>query len=264
MYRIIKNISFFLIAVIVLNFSCIANSYDEMIVELGGIGFDMEINEAQNLLYVSVPSRNEIVVISLKYYEVIDRIIVGSLPHGIDLSQDGYTLYIALNDAGAVAYLDLHTKEVMEVIVEGELGDPRAYDVIEPVLNDVFVSANPGGSGFAWIVRINRDEDNAKSRVADERIIRGDPIFAASPDQQFLYVGEGFTPNSLYKLDITPESAPIVLEDQHGLVSGTDNLDVSPDGSRIYLASGQVLRTDTFFETGVIGGGPSKLILNKA
>jgi hypothetical protein len=41
----------------------------------------------------------------------------------------------------------------------------------------------------------------------------------------------------------------------HGTVSGTDHLEVSPDGSRIYLASGQVLRTGSFIQAASIGAG---------
>ena len=67
-----------------------------------------------------------------------------------------------------------------------------------------------------------------------------------SHDRQWVYVGEGFGPNSLYKLDAADPLAPIVLEDAHGTVDGTDRMSLSPDGTLIYLRSGQVLRTASF------------------
>ncbi len=231
----------------------------EVVIELGDIGFDMELDSLRQQLYVSVPTRNEVVIISTQSYEIIDRVIVGSRPHGIDLSLDGTLLFAALNGAGAVAYLDMESMGVTEVVVGAELGDSRAYDVVEAKSNRVFVSANPGSSGFAYIVMIKRDQSDNAVRVADNRIIRAGPIFEESPDYQFLYVGEGFSPNSLYKLDISTDSAPIVLENQHGSVSGTDHLDVNSDGSRIYLGSGQVLRTGSFIQAGLIGSGVPKL-----
>jgi hypothetical protein len=42
-------------------------------------------------------------------------------------------------------------------------------------------------------------------------------------------------------------------------VSGTDHLEVNPDGARIYLGSGQVLRTGSFIQAGLIGSGVPKL-----
>lgn len=228
---------------------------EDVTVELGGIGFDMEFDEARRLLYVSVPTLNEIVLVSTRTFEIVDRVTVGSRPQGIDLSDDGATLYVALNGAGAVAVLDLESLTTTEIVVAAVLGDSRTYDVIEARGNRVFVSANPGSSGFARIGMIKRDSGDQVVRVANNRIIRARPTFEVSPDQNFLYVGEGFSPNSLYKLDIQQDTAPIVLEDRHGSVSGTDFLEVNPDGTRVYLSSGQVLRTASFISAGRIGRG---------
>lgn len=52
---------------------------------------------------------------------------------------------------------------------------------------------------------------------------------------------------------------PIVLEDSHGSVRGTSSLTLNLDGTRIYLASGQALATDTFHEVAEFPGGTSAL-----
>lgn len=230
-----------------------------VVIELGDIGFDMELDSLRQQLYVSVPVRNEVVIISTQSYEIIDRVIVGSRPHGIDLSLDGTLLFAALNEGGAVAYLDMESMEVTEIVVGAELGDYHAYDVVEAKSNRVFVSANPGSSGFAYIAMIKREQGNSVVRVADNRLIRVNPIFEESPDHQYLYVGDGFYQNSLYKLQIISDGANIVLEDEHGSVSRTDHLEVNLDGSLIYLGSGQVLRTGSFIQAGLIGSGVPKL-----
>ncbi|MCZ6522263.1 MAG: hypothetical protein O7A68_00135 [Alphaproteobacteria bacterium] len=227
----------------------------EVMIELGGIGHDMEFDDARQRLYVTVPSFNEVVVISTESFSIVDRIIVGSRPHGIDLSIDGSQLFVALNQAGAVVVLDPDTSDMTEIVVADVLGSSLAHDVVEGKANRVFVSANPGSGGFAWIAMIKLDEGNASVRVANNRIIRANPVFEDSPDHRFLYIGEGFSPNSLYKLDLDQEDAPIVLEDAHGSVSGTDHLEVNPDGSRIYLTFGQVLRTGSFIQAGLVGSG---------
>jgi hypothetical protein len=143
--------------------------------------------------------------------------------------------------------------------VSAQLGHATTWDVAEAKPGWVFVSANPSSSGIARIALIRRDLGNATSVVASNRIIRAEPRFHEVPLQQFLYVGESFSPESLYKLDLAQPTAPIVLEDVHGSVSGTLNADVGFDGCRIYLRSGQVLDTATLGQVGSIGSGISRL-----
>jgi hypothetical protein len=255
----IKFIITFLFASMFLSQPAFSQGEIEVPVLLDSPGFDLEVDFPRQRAYVSLPDTNEIAIISLQSYQIINRFLVGSRPHGIALSHDGSTLFVALNGSGSVAYVDLETLAVSQVNIGAQLGDPRTYDVIEGSPDWIFASANPGSSGFSYIVLIRRDLNNIAARVASGRIIRSIPVFAADPQQQSLYVGENFSPNSLYKLDITQDSAPIILEDDHGSVSGTYNLDVTPDGNRIFLASGQILDTETFLQSALIGPGPSKL-----
>ena len=228
---------------------------------LGDLGADMEVDAARQRLYVSVPSRNQIVVISTETYEIIERVTVGPGPRGIDISIDGSLLFVALDGASSVVFLDLETFNFSQVVIGAELGSPRAWDVIEGRPGRVFASANASSGGISYIVMINRDANNAAIRVADGKIIRARPVFASSPDRASVYVGEGFSPNSLYKLDISenPFSSStvgrIILEDDHGSVYGTHELAVSPDGNIIYTANGQALRTGSFIQVGKVGAG---------
>jgi uncharacterized repeat protein (TIGR01451 family) len=223
--------------------------------DLGSPGFDMALDTARQRLYVSVPDLNQVAIVSLATWTVLDRVVVGSSPHGIDLSPDGNALYIALNQGGAVARLDLNTLAVSEVEVAAEIGSANVSDVSAATSDAVFASANT--SSFAYIIKIDTANGNLVTRVASNRIIRWNPVLVASPDQQSLYIGEGASPNSVYKLDLTQPDAPLVLDDIHGSVSGTDHLAVNPDGSRLFLASGQVLRTDTLTQAGLIESGVS-------
>lgn len=224
-------------------------------VELGGIGFDAELDEERSLLYVSVPSLNEVVFVSTATFEVVDRVLVGSRPHGIDLSLDGSKLFVALNQAAAVAVIDLDTLAVREIVVIEGTDNNLTYDVIEGQPDRLFVTAAPGSSGLARVAQVRLDQGDAVSTVANDRIIRARPRLLRSPDGRFVYVGEGFSPQSLYKLDLDREDAPIILEDDHGSVSGTDLMEINAEGSRIYLSSGQVLRTGSFAQAGRIDAG---------
>lgn len=224
-------------------------------VHLGAAGFDLELDTLRNLAYVSLPTRNEVAVISTDSGKILRRVVVGSRPRGIDISLDGSKLYVALNGAGAIAVVDLTSYAVGEIVIGDSLGSSSAWDVVEARPNRLFASANPGSSGFAWIVQVATDAGNAHWRVAGYSIIRADPELVKSVDGTTLYVGEGFSPNSLYRLNLLDPLAPIVLEDQHGAVSGTDRMSLSRDGTRIYLRSGQVLRTESFIQAGVVSSG---------
>ncbi len=238
-------------------------------IELGGIGADMEMDEINDRVFVSIPSLQQVAEVSLATASVVQRHTLPGQPYGIDLASDNVTIYAALNGLGDIAYLNINDGSMQIVDISTELDDDRTWDIAEISPNRIVVSSNPGSSGFAYIVEVRRDQADAAVRVASNRIIRAAPTIAVSPDQLAVYVGEGFSPNSLYKLDATQSSLPIILEDDHGSVGGTSNLALTPDGTRIYLQSGQTLATDTFnqvaqFPSGrsAVSGDGTKLLIH--
>ncbi|MGI9272258.1 MAG: hypothetical protein ACR2QT_10815 [Woeseiaceae bacterium] len=230
---------------------------DTVRIELGGIGHDLEYDAAGNRIFVSIPSLNRISEIDLGVGSITQNFTLSGQPHGIDLSSDLQTVYAALRGLGDLAVLDTTTGNSEDIDISFELDDDRTWDVAEVSTDRVVVSTNPGSNGLGYIVEVRRDLANAATRVASQTIIRASPIFAVSPNQSAVYVGSGFSPNSLYKLDATQAELPVVLEDDHGQVSGTSSLALSPDGSRIYLLSGQVLSTDTFTQVAQFQPGRS-------
>lgn len=233
------------------------NCTDTVRIELGGIGHDMEYDAAGNRIFVSIPSLNRISEIDLGTGSITQNFTLSGQPYGIDLGSDLQTVYAALYNLGDLAVLDTASGNSEDIDISVELDDDRTWDVAEVSTDRVVVSTNPGSNGFGYIVEVRRDQGNAATRVASQSIIRAAPVFAVSPDQSAVYVGEGFSPNSLYKLDATQAELPIVLEDDHGQVSGTSSLALNPDGSRIYLLSGQVLSTDTFTQVAQFPSGRS-------
>ncbi len=177
----------------------------------------------------------------------------------IDLAADGETLYGTLYGEGDIAYLQLDTGNVEVVNLSTELDDDRAWDIAEVSPDRIVVSSNPGSNGFAFIVEVRRDLGNVATRVAEQRIIRASPEFAVAENSSSVYVGAGFSPNSLYKLDATLADMPIALEDDHGSVSGTSHLTLNSSGTMIYLASGQVLSTTNFSQIAQFNAGRSWL-----
>jgi len=228
-----------------------------LLASLAETGFDLAYDAVRDRIYVSLPNANAVAELDATSLVSTGSVVVGTRPYGISLAADGGHLYCALNTAGSVAAWQVGTANVEQIMIGTELGDPRTYDVLEASPDQVFVTSSPSSNGFAYVVKINIDfaGGHTAARVATNRIIRATPVLAADAAGTRVYVGEGFSPNSLYKLDATDPAAPIILEDQHGSVSGTNRLSVSPDGLRIYLRSGQVLQTADFNQIGSIGAG---------
>jgi hypothetical protein len=68
-------------------------------------------------------------------------------------------------------------------------------------------------------------------------------------------IGEQGLPESLYRLDGTDPGLPVVAEDHHGDVEGTQRMAITPDGARVFLGSGQVIRTSDIIPVGAIDEG---------
>lgn len=231
---------------------------DPVFVPLGGNGHDVEYDLARGRMYVSVPSQDKIVVVDTNNWTVVNEVTVAPDPYGLALSLDGTKLFVAKRGAGAVAVLDPDTWQQSEILLGTLLGHHLTYDVCVPKPGHLYVSASPSSSGFAYIVQVDFNNGNVAQRVASNRIIRCSPTFEASRDQTALYIGECFSPASVYKLDLTQPDAPIIAEDSHGSVGGTLHLETSPDDSRVYLMSGQILDAANLNVVGQIGSGVSR------
>lgn len=243
---------------------------DSLDLDFSATVHDVEYDSVRELLYVSIPETRQVAILSSDSLSEINRISLRASPYGIDISQDNSVLYIALFGGGAVARLDLETLLVTEIDVSEMIGATFppgvpdvtgrefVYDVLAVTNSQVFVSAY---GSLTYVVKIDVDNNDVVTRVASDEIIREKPFLLASPDQTSIYVTQGFYPNSLYKLDITQLNAPIIHEDDHGslLDGGYKHLDVTQDGARLFLASGQVLDADTLDEVAQIDEGVSKV-----
>jgi hypothetical protein len=225
--------------------SSISNAFS---IDLGAEGHDLEFDSDRNVIYASVPSQNEIVVIDVTSLQIQNRIPLSAEPRGLDLSNDKTKLYIALNGNGSIGVLDLSTNIVTDVNVVDQLGSPLTWNVEEVDTSRIFVTANTGSGGLAYVVELILDNDNtpvSQQRVADEQIIRGAPSLAAGFGDSSLYVGENFSPNSIYKLDLDQINSPIALQDGVYDFSGADQLELNPDGTLIHTTRGETLRSES-------------------
>jgi uncharacterized protein (AIM24 family) len=223
-------------------------------VALGAPAEDLEVDAARGRIYVTLPDRNELVVLSAQTLAVQQRLLVGSRPQQMSLSLDGQELYIALGAAGEFTILNLNTLARTQAFVAPALNGSNIFNVVETSPGVLFVST--GSSQWGSVGRLDRST-GALSTINIFGSNWGRIELLADPARGLLYIGDGFgiIPQSLYKLDATNPLAPVLLEDQHGSVGGTQRISLSPSGTRVYLSSGQVLNTADFTEIGRIMHG---------
>ncbi len=223
-----------------------------------GTIYDLVLDLNRNRVYVTHHEESSVGAHDIETGERLWTVPVDGRPHGAELSSDGTELFVALAGAGAVAALDLESLDVELILVEDVTGHAETWDVVETSPGTLFVSANPASSGLAYLGKVDRANPAGATRVADGRVIRGGPILIESPDGTTLFVAEAaFSPNSLYRLDLTQANAPIVGEDVHGSVSGVWWTRPNRAGTRLYLGSGQVLDPETLVEIGAVPSGSS-------
>ena len=173
---------------------------------------------------------------------MIDRVPIGSRPQRLSLSLDGETLFVALGGAASVAVLDLDTLAKTEILVGDVIRSSLTYDVVEAAPGRVFVAAE---LQEARLGRIDLDQAGEVAVVASGELIDQSPRLEVSPDGQALYVRNQVLAPRLFKVDLSQESAPVVLSTAYYDLTAAEDLAVSPDGARLYMSSGQVVATET-------------------
>ncbi|MEM8706822.1 MAG: trypsin-like serine protease [Actinomycetota bacterium] len=215
------------------------------VVEFDGAVGDIVYSPSGDRAYVSNAdgTSSHIRVLDTDDWSVITSISLGGTWIGnLDMVDDGATILAAVNGTGEVVEVSTATNTITSRIdLLAELGDDATYDVVEIADDDVLVTAGPGSGGFAWVVRYDRaDPAGTKRRVASNRIIRAGPrIFADGGDR--VAIGEGFSPNSMYILDVTDADAPIVAEDSHASVGGTTISAIDSARGLVYTTGGDLV-----------------------
>lgn len=211
-------------------------------VNLLGYGFDAQLDSARQRLFVSVPQRRQILVVSTENYRVVDTIDTPGKPRGMSLSLDGTRLFAAMGEANSVLVLDLSNLSTQVVSLGRFAGSPHTIDVVEVEQDRLFVTTGDERRS-AYVVQVRLDAANSVSRIGTGRSSRREPAVLASPNGDFAYLLE----SDLYKLDLADPAAPVI-----GRAFSVGNFNgemvLNADGSRLALGSGQVLRTASLVE----------------
>ena len=233
-----------------------AQTWQSRSMDLGDTAQALRVDGSRNEIYVSVPNANRVFFIDADTLQIVQKVYVGFHPTGIDLGEDGNTLYAALNQAGAIAVYDLATDTGIQIDISITLGDSHTWDVLEAYPGVVFASANPCDAGFSYITRIDIAQQTS-TRGAGNNIYRCAPIFARDPGQKKIYMAsqDSFV---VYALDATQLTAPVVTSSLSGInIETSVGVQTNPNGAELVFGNGNIVSTSTMGLVATVPPGPA-------
>jgi DNA-binding beta-propeller fold protein YncE len=227
--------------------------------------YDMVIDEARGVLYGSDPKGHKIDVISMATLKVTKKywLVNGATPLGIDLSPDGSELAIAQNGASTILFLDPATGAVKARIFTNttdaaapwEIGGYNVpHDVIYGRSGRLYSSGAPNLLGLDYLHIIDTSVVPHTEIAKSDYYVRSFNALGISPDKNTLYVNlHGQSPQQILKIDVSADTLP----DPSGLPSAAGvsgkNFALTPDGSKLFVDSGQVWNSELTGKLGSTG-----------
>ncbi len=199
---------------------------------------DIVVDDANDVIYGSNTIGHKIDVISTSTLQLLDEIRLhnGSSPKGMDLSPDGSELAVALSGSNQIAFIDTNSLTVSASVIPDESDTP--FDVKYGRPGRLYSSGSPYSFGFEYIHVIDTTSHTNVSRSSF--IIRAGPTLAISADNNYLLANEQFSPNHLYKFNVSTDTIPTPTTTPHitGFTASTYLL--LNDESKIFTNTGQV------------------------
>lgn len=221
---------------------------------------DVILSSDKSTIYVAKIWSKLVMILSTDSFQKIDSIELQDSPLTLAVNADQTKLYVGLYGLPRFQVIDLATKTVLhDIDVSAEIGADAIGDIYVTGNGLIFASSYGG-----YVARIDATDNYAVNRVAsNEFFTAGSPTFVTDHGN-YLYMEESLlSPNSLYKIDMSLENAPIVLEDAHGTIHETRNCALSSDGTLLYLTSGQIVSTNTLKPVGELNSSMFSLQISE-
>lgn len=206
--------------------------------------FDLVVDDVRGRVYGSDKSGGNVYVLDATTGATIVTVSVGATtgPAGMDISPDGTHLAVAESNNAEIALIDLTTTTPSltpnRMIPQGTSGPNQPWDVRYGRTGRVYSVGNPGSGGFDYVHAF--DTTTLLEVGRSGAIVRAAPRLAITGDRNSLFVMESaFSPQSLTKFDISTDLPGSPALAPFGSAVGT-TVAVKPDGSAVFLSSGQV------------------------
>lgn len=193
-------------------------------------GGKMLADPTHSRLYAADIGGNSIAAVDAATGRVLGRIFTGSKPYGLALSADGKTLYVADSGGSDICLVDTD-----KLAVTGRVPlSFRPFDLAMAADGRLYATA-------AGLVRTSIRHIDLRRNM--ELAVNGMPlsggaVLASSPASDTVYAGERMdAPVVLYSAQSAGRLSTTSAADAGLLGSGLQDLELSPDGTRLYVAS---------------------------
>jgi YVTN family beta-propeller protein len=154
----------------------------------------------QPIIYGTVPSLNEVVVIDAGTLQVTNTVAIGSNPTGLTLSPDGATLYVANSGSNFIARLDTSSLTTLSPFTS-PAANPKTLRFGNN--NRLWVLGNGGIGQIDATTGASTGPGLAQKPGMYPLLISSGDI-AISPDRNSLFYGNyGLSPSNAYKYDVS-------------------------------------------------------------
>jgi hypothetical protein len=206
---------------------------------------DICLDRQNSLIYICPVYESKILVLSAEPFKKQDSIMLIQAPHRIALNKDATKLYVTYPGRNVFDIFDLATKSIERTVdVSSVMADGFVTDIYVATNGQLFISGRR-------IVKVNESDNYSLQVIASSLSFYTERARFLADDGTHLYVEvSNQTPNSLFKIDISQTDGPLILEDEHGTVSGTTNAVLSKDATRLYTNNGKIVLTSDFTTAG--------------
>lgn len=202
----------------------------EGVIPLYAPGGKMLVDPVRPRLYVADFGGNSVVVIDTLQGTLVGRIFTGSKPYGLAIGQDGRTLYVANSGGSEITLVDL------------EKGTPlgriplsfRPFDVAPGPGGKILVTAAGGVRTNVRAIDVRRHMELA---IEGNPLAGGAVLTTANGGERGFVVERGDASAALFALQGTRRLVPAVVNDAEVLGANVQDVALSPDGNRLYVAS---------------------------
>ena len=185
---------------------------------------------SRNLVYMSVPDKDIVVVLDMNILKLVDSFYVGDEPKGLAVSHAGDLLYVTIPGESGLAVVDLETGTVLETILLPEPAIDVEVDLMERVylssaaLNNDLMLYEPGTGAIS------------STFFGGGCNSCGNSMLEMSPDGATLFIANKVSsPGTLEKYDVSGLS-PLLLWRSSALGNSGQDLHLSMTGQDLYYA----------------------------
>jgi DNA-binding beta-propeller fold protein YncE len=203
---------------------------------VGPFPSDMVLDLSRDLIYVSVPQAQQLVLVAANEGGLVGTIPLPGQPNSLMLSADGVHLYVGMGDSGTLLSIDLNTSRVVQTVDLGALlGRPAVGSIFEMSTGILIVGGFNDFTVASYLVQLDLSNTSTAHRIGNSQGYCGGHVLT-SPDGHYLYVDGANCSASVEKRDLTSAGLDLIMSGPSDGVQGYSLLSgaVSADGTKLY------------------------------